>query len=739
MKKNYLLFFALCAGFAANAQVINFPDPVFKAKLLEADVNNNIAKDVNNISIKIDANANGEIEQSEALLVYRLLYQAGPPIRPVFSDPVKSIEVDPITDVTGIAYFTNLRKLDLSDQQIETIDLSALAFLDYFNCNNSGVHTLNTSTLSALTYLDCSQNALTELNVSGNTALVTLVCSNNQIAQLSLIGLTNLGYLYASNNAMTAIDFAANSNLIIVYCDTNQLQQIDLTDTSAIVLHCFDNPNLTVIKVKNNVDSPFTYDVFPLPPLNAFEFGNLPLLETVCCDAAEVAVMEQVLAAQPGVTVATDCIPSIVYIPDANFKNKLLNTNCASFEEGVPPTSYTNRVDTNEDGEIQISEALAVKGLKVNTSIMTTAGDLESLEGLQYFTNLQRLVCYGNQIESLDVTMLQDLVELDCHHNHLATLDFSGLPVLDLVRCYHNSISVMPLDNLPMLRFLQASQNSLGQLDVTGLPALEALSCESNQLTALEIHDMPTLREVEAFNNLLTAIDLDGLTELRFLGIENNLFTSFNLSLLTGLEILNISSNAITEIDVDGHAGLNQLKIGNTLVSEIDCSLSGVRYLSCSFNPNLTSINLKNGAISTTDTDLLDYAFVFSELPLLTRICIDDDESERYSVSVTDYNATGNVTVYTGDDCLTEVVMATSEFKLSDTLRIYPNPVADLLYIDAAIGEQITDANIYNSLGQRVLITNGESEINVSGLASGIYSIKVGSDKGTSTLKFIKQ
>ncbi len=48
-----------------QAQIVNIPDPVFKAKLLSADATNNIASDFFGAN-KIDTNNNGEIEVSEA-------------------------------------------------------------------------------------------------------------------------------------------------------------------------------------------------------------------------------------------------------------------------------------------------------------------------------------------------------------------------------------------------------------------------------------------------------------------------------------------------------------------------------------------------------------------------------------------------------------------------------------------------------------------------------------------------
>lgn len=75
MKKITTFFLLLLFSFL-NAQVINFIDPNFKAKLLLSSTSSNIAISLNNTFLKIDANNNGEIEESEALAVKNWMCQA---------------------------------------------------------------------------------------------------------------------------------------------------------------------------------------------------------------------------------------------------------------------------------------------------------------------------------------------------------------------------------------------------------------------------------------------------------------------------------------------------------------------------------------------------------------------------------------------------------------------------------------------------------------------------------------
>jgi hypothetical protein len=73
MKKFYFLLLAFGLFTGVEAQIINISDPVFKAKLRQANTTTNlIAKGANHQYIKIDVNGNGEIEVDEALNVLSL-------------------------------------------------------------------------------------------------------------------------------------------------------------------------------------------------------------------------------------------------------------------------------------------------------------------------------------------------------------------------------------------------------------------------------------------------------------------------------------------------------------------------------------------------------------------------------------------------------------------------------------------------------------------------------------------
>ncbi len=73
---------------------------------------------------------------------------------------------------------------------------------------------------------------------------------------------------------------------------------------------------------------------------------------------------------------------------------------------------------------------------------------------------------------------------------------------------------------------------------------------------------------------------------------------------------------------------------------------------------------------------------------------------------------------------------------------LYPNPAKQVLNLETKSTIGVKSINIYNMLGQMVIaIPNAESvsTIDVSGLKTGTYFIKIISDKGTTGSKFVKE
>ena len=75
---------------------------------------------------------------------------------------------------------------------------------------------------------------------------------------------------------------------------------------------------------------------------------------------------------------------------------------------------------------------------------------------------------------------------------------------------------------------------------------------------------------------------------------------------------------------------------------------------------------------------------------------------------------------------------------MDENTIVFPNPATENININSESSIQMVE--IYNLQGQRVLVENGNvSTLSVSGLANGMYLLKVTTEKGVSTYKISKQ
>src|SRR5690606_8753275 len=172
--------------------------------------------------------------------------------------------------------------------------------------------------------------------------------------------------------------------------------------------------------------------------------------------------------------------PDVVYIPDAVFKNQLVvagpgNTFILG-ADGLPVL-----VDVNDDGEIQYSEALLVY------SIDLPQFNINTLEGLQHFTNLRRLNMTENNLTSIDLSTLTSLEYLSVNDNNLSVVDITGLTELIEIHIADNMVTELDLSGCPNVEILQVEGNNIPVLDVSGLPNLVNISCAGIGISELDL------------------------------------------------------------------------------------------------------------------------------------------------------------------------------------------------------------------------------------------------------------
>ncbi len=143
------------------------------------------------------------------------------------------------TDLTGIAYFANLTKLNCFDNKLTTLDVSKNAKLRILKCYNNGMEKLNLGDITHLTLLNCDDNNLTELDVSKNPNLEDLECRENKLRRVVIGKKYSLTTLYLRGNQLTSLDLSGTTREIWNLDDLWQRRAIDVDENGTFDLSSF--------------------------------------------------------------------------------------------------------------------------------------------------------------------------------------------------------------------------------------------------------------------------------------------------------------------------------------------------------------------------------------------------------------------------------------------------------------------------------------------------------------------
>lgn len=135
--------------------------------------------------------------------------------------------------------------------------------------------------------------------------------------------------------------------------------------------------------------------------------------------------------------------------------------------------------------------------------------DIQSLEGIEYFTALESLNVSNNRLTSLNVSGCPELVDLNCERNRLTELNLSRNTKLVQLYCRHNSLTQLDVSRNLELVFIETFDNSLTSFDCSMLKKLEFLHIDYNRLTTLNMSGNPALKDsgfVAANNHLNTLV-----------------------------------------------------------------------------------------------------------------------------------------------------------------------------------------------------------------------------------------
>jgi hypothetical protein len=769
MKKFYFLLLGLFLFNGANAQTINFPDVVFKYKLTGWG---NV-RDINGNYFVLDANSNGEIEVAEALNVYEIKADG-------------AIGGNIFSDVTGIEYFTNVIKLDISNNYLTNLNVSALINLQELKCISNDLTNITLTGLVNLKKLECTYNLLTNLSLDNLTSLQIVYCSVNNIPHLNVSNLPNLQELWCGAfgynilNGFKKLTLSNLPNLTLLECATggvprglnelniiggvNNLQTVNCSLTGLTTVDVSMLPNLQLLNVTNcyNLVSVFAKNGSDeTVGIGSNQFTNS--LRYICADEMQLNNIQSSINSSMYITnchVDSYCS----FVPGGQYytiqgQNKYDNENdgCDANDGVVPNLKYSinNGITTGT----LISNATG------NYSINVPAGSYTItpiFENPSYFTVSPTNLAVN--FPSQTSPFIQNFcISLIPHHD----VEVSILPMIPARPGFDSKYKIVyknkgnQVENGSIAFNFDDTKLDYVSADEIPSQATGALTWNYTNLQPFETKEItvtlnvnsPT--ETPAVNNgdilnyttTIVSATTDETPNDNAFAYNQTVVNSFDPNDKTCLEGATITPAKVGEYVhyIIRFENTGTYPAENIVVKDmIDTAKFDINSMvpikgSHSFVTNITSGNkvefiFENINLPFDDANNDGYvAFKIKTKPTLV---LGNTFSNTASIYF-DYN----FPIVTNTATTTIAVLATQDFEFSNYFSLYPNPVKDILNIAVKETIEITSINIYNTLGQLVLvIPNAQkvSSVDVLGLTAGNYFIKINSDKGTSNTKFIK-
>ena len=140
-----------------------------------------------------------------------------------------------------------------------------------------------------------------------------------------------------------------------------------------------------------------------------------------------------------------------IVFQDSNFRKALVSSKCVDTNNDFIPDSDA---DFNNDGEVQVSEAIKVEKL------FLARNKIKSLKGVEHFCMLNYLDFNENEVDSLELTGLGMLTLLQCHSNKIKSIDLNGSPLLEKLTVFNNSLTSLDLKYSAKLKYLYCYNNN---------------------------------------------------------------------------------------------------------------------------------------------------------------------------------------------------------------------------------------------------------------------------------------
>ena len=472
---------------------------------------------------------------------------------------------------------------------------------------------------------------------------------------------TQLEMLYCQRNQLTALDPSHNTQLTMLNCSNNSLNSLDISqNTQLTMLYCYDN-QLTSLDVSHNTQLEELYCYSN--SLSNLDVSHNTQLTELSCYSNQLTSLD----------VSNNTQLKKLYCYDNKFTTAALDDIYRSLPDRTGNTNGKIQpiFNSSSPNHATVLATNAQNAIAKNWKVQYYDGNVDIT------TTTGTYVCGSSSQPNMD-----SYITLTVTDGAAIKLNFRAAAAGTPVRIVSGS---------------NTQDITVGTDWYNGsTPSTYTVTARASTMTVYG--DMIMFSCSENGANL-TAIDVSKNTQLRLLGCSSNQLSSLDLSKNTELFLLSCNDNKLTSLDISKKSKLKELycydnNFTTATLDDIYCSLpdrTGTTFVKIqpvynSSSSNLATVLATNAANATAK-----------------------NWKVQYYKNNTDITTTGSY------DCSTAVAEAATE----PSLTLYPNPVADVLYLSATA----RTIRVYDMYGTEVAHAADTDRVEVSHLPAGVYTV----------------
>lgn len=359
-----------------------------------------------------------------------------------------------IKELNGVEYLSNLRELNLENNQLKKVNLRYNELLTNLNISNNNLERINLNFNKNLEYLNLSKNNLSKFDTLPISKIKKLDLSNNNISEIKLTNMKDIISLRLKNNKLKEVNLKNNLKLEELDISFNKIKELSyFSNLTSLDIEATDIEDVIVNKElkRINIGSTKFKDIEFIKNLEDLEDLNVSNTNITNLDLSKYRKLKSLNI-------------SDTYLEKFNIKDNLLLQILKAEKAHIKNIDLSNNKDievlnlsNNKIEEIDLKELTKLKDLNLSNNKLKTIN-------LTRFKKLNSLIVNNNELKEIDTKELKDLEVLEIANNDIEKVDLNDNLNLTKLNISSTKIKDINVDNFKKLKSLNISNLNLKEI-----------------------------------------------------------------------------------------------------------------------------------------------------------------------------------------------------------------------------------------------------------------------------------